>query len=63
MPVQTEIQSAFEDKNKDLLQECIHCGFCLPACPTYTLNGNEADSPRGRLYLMEALRLNHSTAI
>ena len=54
MPVQTEIQSAFEDKNKDLLQECIHCGFCLPACPTYTLNGNEADSPRGRLYLMEA---------
>jgi len=55
MSMLSEIQTAFVGKNKDLLQECIHCGFCLPACPTYTLNGNEADSPRGRLYLMDAL--------
>ncbi len=34
---------------------CIHCGFCLPACPTYDVLGTEMDSPRGRLYLMSAL--------
>ncbi len=55
MSMLSEIQTAFVGKNKDLLQECIHCGFCLPACPTYTLSGNEADSPRGRLYLIDAL--------
>jgi glycolate oxidase iron-sulfur subunit len=48
---------AFDDRHPpqaELIKDCVHCGFCLPSCPTYALWGEEMDSPRGRIYLMKA---------
>ena len=59
MSVPTEpLTSAFSGPDipsLDDLNNCIHCGFCLPVCPTYIATGQELESPRGRLHLISAL--------
>src|ERR1043165_907710 len=45
-----------------ILRTCVHCGFCTATCPTYVLDGDERDSPRGRIYLIKDMLENEAPA-
>lgn len=52
---QPSLLASLLEANTEKLLTCVHCGLCLPSCPTYSVLGNENDSPRGRIYLMRAV--------
>ena len=50
---ETQLADSHMAVSEKILRSCVHCGFCTATCPTYVLEGDELDSPRGRIYLIK----------
>jgi glycolate oxidase iron-sulfur subunit len=64
LPDANALASAFDGHHppsEQIIENCVHCGFCLPVCPTYVLWNEEMDSPRGRIYLMKLASEGHAS--
>jgi glycolate oxidase iron-sulfur subunit len=64
LPDANALASAFDahhPPSEQIIENCVHCGFCLPVCPTYVLWNEEMDSPRGRIYLMKLASEGHAS--
>ncbi|MGZ4827080.1 MAG: 4Fe-4S dicluster domain-containing protein [Terriglobales bacterium] len=62
--METNNKGAFDAHNPpsaDIINKCVHCGFCLQTCPTYLEWGEEMDSPRGRIYQMRMVQEGKAT--
>jgi glycolate oxidase iron-sulfur subunit len=60
---QISISELDNEKASQIIESCVHCGFCLATCPTYQLIGDELDSPRGRIYLIKSALENNQFSI
>ncbi|MFO0214112.1 MAG: heterodisulfide reductase-related iron-sulfur binding cluster, partial [Pseudanabaena sp.] len=54
-PISSETFDSKNPPSPELIDACVHCGFCLSTCPSYRIIGKETDSPRGRIYLMDGI--------
>ncbi|WP_299810879.1 glycolate oxidase subunit GlcF [uncultured Roseibium sp.] len=57
-----QLKDSHVAESEKILRKCVHCGFCTATCPTFTLLGDELDSPRGRIYLIKDMLENDRPA-
>ena len=46
-----QLENKENKSSESILRKCVHCGMCNATCPTYAINGDELEGPRGRIYL------------